>query len=209
MLVKKNHINIRVSKFLFIIIFLFLDSFTIAQSKANLEVFFGLVDSSVVKINNTISSPVKEVKINFNSGNYFSVFQDQVLYDFVKLGRTVVPDSPTSSGVIEVNYTLERAVVEYGDMERDGFFGGFYLPRKVKVEGSYSVKNNIVTPGNFNFTYRDTVAVDDIKILENPSFTFTQGDVPPEPFLSNLFEPVVAIGSAAIAVILFFTIRSK
>jgi hypothetical protein len=57
--------------------------------------------------------------------------------------------------------------------------------------------------------YIDTIKVDDIKNLENISFKFTTGSLPPEPFFSGLFEPVFALGTAAAAVILFFTIRSK
>ncbi len=226
MLFKKNHIRISAPKFLILIIFLFPDSFAIAQSKTNLEILFSLVDSSIVEINSSVPLSVKEIKIDFNHGNYFSVFQNQVIYDFVKLGRTVIPDLPArlvsdtseragqvgsvnNTGAAEVNYTLENAGVEYGEMERDGFLGSFLMPRKLKIDGSYSVKNNTVQPGNFHYTYQDTIAVDDIKTLENPSFPFTQGEVPSEPFLSGLFEPVVAIGSAALAVILFFTVRSK
>lgn len=213
MIYKKTHIKIHTPKFLSgsstVIFFLFLNSFSIAQSRTNLEVFFSLVDSSVVKINKSIQSPVKKIKIDFNAGSYSSVFQNQVIYDFVKLGRTIIPDSANSQNAAEINYSLENADVQYGEMERDGFWGGFLMPRKLKIEGSYSIKNNTVKPGKFNFTYIDTVAADDIKTLENPSFPFTQGDVPSEPFLSSLFEPVVAISSAALAVILFFTVRSK
>ncbi len=188
---------------------MFLCSWAPAQSKTNLEIFYSLVDSSVVRINNAVPSSIKEIKINFNGGKYFSVFQNQVIYNFVNLGRTVIPDSAYDPHSTKINYALENAGVQYGEMERDGFFGGFLLPRKLKIDGSYSVENGVVTPGDFHFAYQDTISVDDIENLENPSFPFTQGKVPPEPFFSSLFEPVVAIGSAALAVILFFTVRSK
>ena len=48
-----------------------------------------------------------------------------------------------------------------------------------------------------------------IKSLENESFPFTKGAVPPEPFLSGLAEPLIAIGTAAVIIALFFSIRSK
>jgi len=61
----------------------------------------------------------------------------------------------------------------------------------------------------FEFTKIDTVKVEDINSLENPAFPFTQASVPPEPFLSGIAEPIIAIGTAALAVVLFFTIRSE
>ena len=108
-----------------------------------------------------------------------------------------------------INYSIDNASVKYGEMERDGFWGDFIMPRKIELGGNYSLSNRIINSQTFNLTYYDTVAVDNVKVIENPSFPFTQGEVPSEPFFSGLFEPVVAIGSAAIAVILFFTIRSK
>jgi hypothetical protein len=40
-------------------------------------------------------------------------------------------------------------------------------------------------------------------------YNFTKGDVPPEPFFSSLLEPTVAIVTTALAVALFFAIRSN
>jgi len=53
------------------------------------------------------------------------------------------------------------------------------------------------------------VKVEEIKYLQNESFPFTTGKIPPEPFLSAIAEPLIAIGTAAAVVILFFSVRSK
>ena len=175
-----------------------------AQSKSNLEVFNNMVDSSAVMINQNISPAGDSISLKFNSGDFFSVFQNRLVLDFSKLGKTV----SNSSGNI-INYTIENASVNYGDMHKDGLFGDFYVPRTLKLDGNFSVENNKTVPGKFNLALTDTVAVDDISSLENPAYPFTRGEVPSEPFFSSLFAPVVAIGSAALAVILFFTVRSN
>ncbi|MGA8264090.1 MAG: hypothetical protein WB779_06595 [Ignavibacteriaceae bacterium] len=204
----KNHIGISTTIKLFLIVISLQLSFTSAQTKTNLQVFYNLVDSSVAKINQKITTP--DLKINFTTGNYFDVFQNQVISDFLKLGKTVLSDSANNnSDVTRVNYTIDNANIKYGEMERDGFFGDFIMPRKIELSGSYSLSNNIIKAEKFNFTYKDTVAVDKVKVIEYPFYPFTHGEVPSEPFFSSLFEPVVAISSAALAVILFFTIRSK
>lgn len=202
----KNHIKTGFSKILFVIIFSF--PFSFAQTKTNLQVFYDLVDSSVSKINTEVST--SDLKVDFSTGKYFGIFQNQVISDFTKLGRTVISGVPKdSSSVTVINYSIDNASVKYGEMERDGFLGAFIMPREIGLSGSYSLGNKIINAESFNLMYYDTLAVDDVRVIENPSFPFTQGEVPSEPFFSSLFEPVVAIGSAAIAVILFFTIRSK
>jgi len=198
-------------KALLVSFILFSSIFTIsvpAQQKTNLEIFYNLVDSSVVKINQEISTT--GLKINFTTGSYFSVFQNQIVSDFAKLGRTIVTDSTKRlTNLTIINYTIDNANVKYGEMERDGFFGDFIMPRKINLSGSYSLSEDIISAEKFDLAYEDTVAVDRVKVFENPSYPFTQGEIPSEPFLSSLFEPIVAISSAALAVILFFTVRSK
>jgi hypothetical protein len=83
------------------------------------------------------------------------------------------------------------------------------MQRKIDLSGSYSISKETVISERFDYAYIDTVSVDDAKAIENPSFPFTQAEIPSEPFFSSLLEPAIAIGSAALAVILFFTIRSK
>jgi hypothetical protein len=62
---------------------------------------------------------------------------------------------------------------------------------------------------DFYYESIDTVEFDEIQTLENPSYPFTQGRIPTEPFMSNLFEPLVALTTAAVVIALFFKVRSK
>lgn len=204
----KNYIRIRTSIKLFLIVIFLQLSFTFAQTKTNLSVFYNLVDSSVAKINQNISTPY--LIISFTTGNYFDVFQNQIVSDFIKSGRTILSDSVKNfSDVTRLNYVIDNANVKYGKMERDGLFGDFIMQRNIELSGSYSINNNVINAENFSVTYVDTVAVDEVKTIENTAYPFTQGEVPSEPFFSSLFEPIVAISSAVLVVILFFTVRSK
>jgi len=67
----------------------------------------------------------------------------------------------------------------------------------------------IVVVKNFKFNYIDTVDANKIKNIEDPAIPFTQAALPAEPFFSSIYEPVIAVGAAALTVILFFTVRSK
>ena len=197
------------SFFFVFIFFLLMGSLTFAQSKTNLELFFQLVDSSVVRINNEIASG-KDCRLIFNTDDAYSVFQNSIINNFQKLGRKIITVNDDQLKPEIINYLITDASVEYdGDMFRDGFLGEFKIKRKINFEGNYSITGNPVSADNFNFTIIDTVAVDKVSTLENPAFPITKGAVPAEPFFSSLLEPIVAIGSAAVAVILFFTVRSK
>jgi len=99
--------------------------------------------------------------------------------------------------------------VEYGEIFRDGWFGTHYVERFSTISGNYLHTFSGGEKKEFEITNVDTIKVENIKILENDSFPFTKGTIPPEPFLSGVAEPIIAIGTAAAAVALFFIIRSK
>lgn len=192
----------------FILIFFFGHSHVFCQTRDNLEIFYTLVDSSGENIINNLSGSGKNLNLNLNLGKSYSLFANHLMSIFYKSGYKI-NSQDASGGKININYVLDQAKVSYGDIFRNGLFGSYFLPRKIKISGNYSIKNNSFIYKEFHYNFLDTVKVDSIKVLENSSYLFTQGDVPPEPFFSSLFEPLIAIGTAAIAVYLFFTIRSK
>jgi hypothetical protein len=104
---------------------------------------------------------------------------------------------------------MEGAGIEYGEMFKDGWFGSHFIQRYSTIFGNYLQNYTEDGKRKFEITRLDTIKVEDIKYLDNDSFPFTKGTIPPEPFLSGLAEPLIAIGTAAVVVVLFFTIRSK
>jgi hypothetical protein len=140
-----------------------------------------------------------------NSGDVYAVFNNQVLGDLKAKGVTYSIDKSDNFPVL--SYTIDKTFTQYTNIFRDGFLGPFLVQREIFLKGSYLY--SVSGKKEFAFNSIDTVKVDDIKNLENVSYKFTNGTIPPEPFFTGLFEPVVALGTAAAAVILFFTVRSK
>ena len=192
----------------FFLIFFFVSSCVVCQTRDNLEIFYSLVDSSGENIIENLPGYDKDVNLNLNFGESYSLFANHLMSVFNRAGYKI-NFKDTGVGKIYVNYVLDQAKVNYGDIFRSGFFGSYFLPREIEIYGNYSIKNNSFVYKEFHYDYIDTVKVDNVKILENSSYSFTHGNVPPEPFFSSLFEPLIAIGTAAIAVFLFFKIRSK
>ncbi len=111
----------------------------------------------------------------------------------------------------KLNFTLSEVKIIYKDIFRDGILGEYLVERETNLNNSFFIenKNEIGKVNNFSFTKLDTVKYDDIKKLENIAFSFTSAEVPSEPFFSSILEPVIAVGTAAVAVYLFFNIRSN
>lgn len=191
--------------------FLILFSFAqlgFSQNKTNLEIFYSLTDSIAEKINSIVAKNPKELKAKFNLGESYHIFSNQIISSLQKIGYTIHLENYTSS-IPLINIVVDQTKVEYGEIFRDGMFGELLLERKIFIGGNFSLAGSNVNYFPFAFSSADTISVGEISSLENESFPFTKGDIPAEPFLSSLTEPVIVITTAAVSIILFFTIRSK
>jgi len=201
--------NARKFYFLFSVISFFSISNSFCQLNTNLDVFYSLTDSLVDKINTEIPASEKKILLTLNLGRSYSLFSNSIRERFIKDGREILNQPPDELNIPTVDIVMVGAGVEYGEMFRDGFFGAHYVQRFSTIFGSYLQSFSAEGKQDFEITFLDTVKVEDVSSLENPSYPFTQATLPPEPFLSGVAEPVIAIGTAALVIVLFFTIRSE
>ncbi|MCW9065671.1 MAG: hypothetical protein OQJ78_05185 [Ignavibacteriaceae bacterium] len=189
---------------------IFLNSINVnCQLNTNLDVFYSLTDTLVDKINSEIPSGEKKILLTLNLGQSYSLFSNNIKERFTKNGKEILDQPPDELNIPTVDIVMEGAGVEYGEMFRSGFFGTHYIQRYSTIFGNYLQSFSDKGKQEFEITTLDTVKVEDINSLENPSYPFTQATVPPEPFVSGLAEPLIAIGTAALVIVLFFTIRSE
>jgi hypothetical protein len=162
-----------------------------------------------LKIINDLPEGSNKIFLKLNLGESYSLFSNHIKSVFINNGNEIDQTFQAESNLSAINIVLEEAGVEYGELDRDGWFGDYYVPRTLFIKGNYI--NSFSERGfrDFYITSVDTVKVDNINKLENNSFPFTKGKIPTEPFFSSLWEPVIAISAAAIAIILFFSVRSK
>ena len=152
-----------------------------------------------------IPDTVKFINIEMNTGTSFEIFNSEIISDLNQEGYKLISDNRA----FRIQYLIKNATVDYGNMYRDGILGDYYVSRSVLLSGNFNLTGETTVTHEFNYSSKDTIKADDVKNLENPAYPFTQGKMPAEPFFSGILEPVVAVGTAALAVILFFTIRSK
>ncbi|MCH7964633.1 MAG: hypothetical protein IH950_10375 [Bacteroidetes bacterium] len=193
----------------FFLVLILISGIIFPQTKTNLEVFYSLNDSLVNRIAEDIPQNNDKIILTLNLGNSYSIFSNHIKNDFIKKGKEIFTIPPGELNLTEINIVLEEAGVKYGELDRDGWFGDYYVPRTLLIKGHYlnTASNNGLQ--QFFITAIDTVKVEELESLENKSFPFTKGIIPTEPFLSSVWEPVIAIGVAAAAILLFFSIRSK
>ncbi len=188
------------------LIYFFNADFLSAQPKTNLDIFYMMVDSSVNNFISQVPPSDKSIKLGLSLGDSYSIFNNKIINNINSSGKKL---SDVSNDAITVNYVIDNIHVEYGEIFRDGLFGDYCITRNLLLKGNYLVGIDSALYNEFSFSFNDTIKFDEINLVENNSFEFTKGKIPAEPFFSSLFEPIVAVGTAALAVILFFTIRSK
>lgn len=198
----KNGVIKKSLRFLFLIVLFQLP--VLSQSISNLDKFYTLVDSASTFLIMDLGE-LKKVNLNLDLGNDFSVFANQIRG---KLIRNGVELSIQNSESTQINFVIDNAQVKYSEPEKDGIFGDFLTERTINLSGNYFISGKSQI-NKFNLVDKDTIKVEDVEELENRSFPFTQGELPAEPFFSSILEPVVAITTAAVTVILFFSVRSK
>jgi len=175
------------------------------QSKTNLEIFFTQIDSAGKNITENISDKTTPLKLNFLSGSEYSILENR-LTSFLVKNRFKI--SSIDSNSTHLNFAITEATVKYNDSFRDGLFGDILVERNIILKGNFTLPTMSISK-DFTYMSSDTIKYEELNQIENRAYPFTQSRFPSEPFLSSLTEPIIAIGAAATAVILFFTIRSK
>ena len=203
-----NHITGTIKNSLrFIFIFLLFQLSAYSQTTSNLDQFYTLVDSASDLLIKELGD-AKKVNLELNFGVDYSIFANKVRGKLLRNGIKLVGDNDGEENFVLVNFVVDNCIVGYSEPEKDGIFGDFLTERTIELSGNYFISNQSQVK-DFKLTVKDTIDVEDVEEVENRSFPFTQGDLPPEPFFSSLLEPIVAIGAAAVTIILFFSVRSK
>ena len=191
----------------FITLCLFSASLLFAQPKTNLELFYEMVDSSVTEFSDELTGSHNKIKLELSLGEIYSVFNNRIIAKANSFKTKIMKDGKENTP--SVNYVIDEVKVEYGETFRDGLLGDFLIPRNLHLKGNYLITSDTTFANTFSYSLNDTIRFDEVAYVENESYPFTKGELPAEPFLSGLLEPIVALSTTALAVILFFTIRSK
>ncbi len=132
------------------------------------------------------------------------------IIDAMRTANLSLSDDGTAPFLIE--FGLSDARVQYSNIRKDGFFGAKLVDRKVNLRLTSKVVNRqtgiLAFSSDLEESITDTIELSEVSKVENPAIAITKGTLPGEGFFSNFAEPLILIGSIAIAVILLFNVRS-
>jgi len=179
-----------------------------AQVQSNQAVINNMIRRSAVKADSLILNK-GAIYLSVSSPKSLEILKPVIIQSFSDIGYILKSSSKDAD--IEVDYILSSAKVEYPNAFLEGFFGSTQLERNISTECSLLItnKDKIIKSFELNEIKKDTVNLSDLSEIENQNLPFTKGKVPSQPFFTGFWEPIIAVSTLILTVILLFTIRSK
>lgn len=143
---------------------------------------------------------IRDVRINENTN--FNYFTNKLVNELSDKNIAINENSQISLK-LDV-HEFEIMYIEVGDE----------YSRSIKIDASVALvdKNGeLKIIDSIVASFIDKINSDDINLIENEMFPFTQGKVPKpkKSFFDELLEPVIVVGAAVLTVVLFFSVRTK
>ena len=111
-----------------------------------------------------------------------------------------------------VEFGISEARVEYSNVRKDWLFGSRMIDRTVHLRLATKILERrtgaVKLLTEYDTSRTDTIGLSEVIAVENPAIPMTKGRQPQQSFFSNLAEPLVLVGSVAVAVLLLFNVRS-
>ena len=137
-------------------------------------------------------------------------YLEQPTLDALRRRNLVPSQSPEADYVAEFGVT--RSGVLYGNLRRTWFLGSQIVDRSVQLTVWTKLverkTGTVIAAQESQRSFTDTVNVADVETLETPGIPATRGALPSPGLFSSIVEPVVLVGSIAVAIVLLFSVRS-
>lgn len=120
----------------------------------------------------------------------------------------------TDETIKEIDYRIKldnsEIKTDY-EFKNNNLIFGKYIQREIFCGFNYIISNkdSILYKQKFFETKKDTIDYNYISYVESDNYNFSKGKIPEEGFWDKYLIPASAIIVSAIAIVLFFTIRSK
>jgi len=123
----------------------------------------------------------------------------------------------TGNSFDEVDYGIvfenPKLRTNYKEIITSSFLGNKRVKRKIEVVYLYKIIDNNtkeeIYSNTINESFEDDFLLDNLEQIERSNYTFTKGKLPEENLFEKFLVPAVIIAASAVAIILFFVIRSK
>ena len=159
---------------------------------------FALIPSSGLTVQTTLLPPATHW------------YLEQPALDALRKRDLVPSQSPDADYLAEFGVT--RGGVLYENLRRTWFLGSQIVDRSVHLTVWMKLverkTGTVLAARETMRSFTDTVGVADVETLETAGIPATRGTLPSAGLFSSLVEPVVLVGSIAVAIVLLFSVRS-
>jgi hypothetical protein len=167
----------------------------------------GVIADSVARARPAVDTA--SVRISVSPGEVRWILEEPVAKAFRNRGWGVVI---SDSARFLVEFGALAMNVKYENVRRPGIFASRVVDRTVRLGAQVRVADRatgvVLSAEEKSAEHADTVELSMIESLETSWVPATRGTVPAEGFLSGWAEPLIVIGSVAVAIYLLFTVRS-
>ncbi len=106
-----------------------------------------------------------------------------------------------------------KLITKYKEIFTSSFLGNKRVKRKIDILFLYKIIDNNteeeIYSNTINESFEDDFLLDNLEQIERSNYIFTKGKLPDENLFEKLLVPAVIVAASAVAIILFFVIRSK
>lgn len=191
------------------------------KQKTNLEVFEKLVSDAIRELiykpeinrDKNFVFDITDKKndndnITFLKSSLKKVFKEENLKISFTNNVSEIADSNTNIIVLSTGGFKTR----YNGFIKNKFLGEKTVKREISSIINYQIKTLTLSENPIRTILNnsnDEIAYDDIEMLESSPYKFTKSTIPSLNTIENIFFPLTLVIASAIAVILFFAIRTK
>ncbi|MDX9925448.1 MAG: hypothetical protein RBS48_11860 [Ignavibacteriaceae bacterium] len=197
-------------KLLFILCLLISVKSAFGQASDNNSLFIKLLQESAEKSDSLLQSNfIKTFDLKFDSNERFQYYGSILNQYFLNKGYQITQGKEDADNKLLFN--LINFDIKYGEPEKESFFGDLLIKRNMslKTVQTLNKKDSPLSSITFNAVKEDTLLYDEASEFENSGSFPVRNHLPSAPIFSNLLEPILAVGSIGIVIILFFTVRSN
>jgi len=122
----------------------------------------------------------------------------------------VAPEAETTG--VRALFGLRDVRITYGDITRDGIFGGQTAERRVRLTVAVRVTRKESGEQLFSedrpLERTDRISLADLPAVEHPTLALARGTMESEGLFQGVAEPLILMGAIGVAVFLLFHVRS-
>ena len=183
-------------------------------SERNIDIFSRLLDIAYNDLENqlVIAGNEKLYLLRFSresEENDFLLLKLKQRFSSYK----VLTGNSVDNADYDIVFENTKLKINYKDIFSSSFLGSKKVKRKIEVTYFNKIIDNSTDIGIYsntiNESYEDYFLLENLEQVENSSYEFAKGHLPEESLLEKVLIPALVVGASAVAIVLFFVIRSK